>query len=112
VIQLENIQSKIQPKIEETISEAVDSSFALFGETFKNLVYSELEKKFDIEKQDIPYRINDFADAIEEICGVGAKLIEAKIIQALHGRTKGFIYVPTGEDLVFTEYIESLRQLP
>ena len=112
LIQLENKRSNIYRNIEETISEAVDASFSLFGETFKDLVYSELEAKFQIEKQDIPYRINDFEAAIEEICGVGAKLIETKIIQALHERIKGFIYIPRGKDLVFTDYIESLRQLP
>jgi len=112
MIQLENKQSKVPRNIEEIISEAVDSSFSLFGETFKDLVYSELQTKYQLEKQDIPYRIDDFAGAIEEICGVGAKLIETKIIQALHEKTKGFIYVPRGEDLVFTEYIESLRQIP
>jgi hypothetical protein len=112
LIQLENKRSNIYRNIEETISEAVDASFSLFGETFKDLVYSELEAKFQIEKQDIPYRINDFAAAIEEIYGVGAKLLETKIIQALHERIKGFIYIPRGKDLVFTDYIESLRQLP
>jgi len=37
MIQLENKQSKVPRNIEEIISEAVDSSFSLFGETFKDL---------------------------------------------------------------------------
>ena len=101
-----------QHDIETTILEAVDSSFSLFGETFKNFVYAELERTFLIKKPEIPHRINDLALAIEEICGAGAKLIEMRIIQALHKKVQGFIYVPNREDLVFTEYIESLRQFP
>ena len=84
-VQLGDKQSNFQHNIETVIIEAVDSSFSLFGETFKKVVYAELETTFKIQKQEIPYRINDFANAIEEICGAGAKLIEMRIIQALHG---------------------------
>ena len=112
-IQLGGKQSNaFQRNIETVISEAVDSSLSLFGTTFKMIVYAELETKFQIKKQEIPNRINDFANAIEEICGVGAKLIEMRIVQALHEKVQGFIYVPSGEDLMFTEYVESLRQFP
>ena len=110
-IQIENQQSEVHHDVEKIISKAVDRSFSWFGETFKDIVYAELEKKYEIRKQDIPNRIDDFACAIEEICGVGAKLIETKIIQAVHEEIKEYIYIPRGEDLVFTEYVESLRNL-
>ncbi len=100
----------LRQNVEGLISEAVDNSFSLFGDTFKTLAYNELEKTFQIKKQEIPYRINEFTNAIEEICGAGAKIIEMKIIQALHKKVKGFVYVARGEDLVFTDYVESLRQ--
>ncbi|HIJ09023.1 TPA: hypothetical protein HA274_06810 [Candidatus Bathyarchaeota archaeon] len=93
---------------ERVISEAVDDSLSSFGEPIRQLVYSQLETSFEIKKQEIPFRINEFAEAVEEMFGEGAKLIEAKIIQKLHEKAQGFIHFPKGEDLLFTEYLDSL----
>ena len=95
---------------EETITNAVDESLSSFGDSFKQVIYFQLEKTYHIKKQQIPFRIHDFADAIEEIFGVGARLIEMKIIQALHERVQGFVYFPEKQDLVFAEYVENLRR--
>ena len=93
---------------ERVISEAVDESLSSFGEPIRQLVYSQLETAFEIKEQEIPFRINEFAEAIEKMFDEGAKLIEAKIIQTLHEKARGFIHFPKGEDLLFTEYLDSL----
>ena len=94
------------------ISEVVDNSLSCFGNPFKQYVYAKLDKNYQIKKQEIPSRISDFANALEDIFGAGAKLIEMRIIQDLHEKAQGFVYVPSGDDLVFTEYVESLRKFP
>ena len=90
--------------------EAVDEIFSSFGRLCKQAIYFQLDHTFKIKKHEIPFKIEEFADAIEQIFGVGAKFIELKIIETLHEKTPNFMYSPTEEALVFTEYVASLRR--
>jgi len=89
--------------------EAVDEVFSSIGHSCKQAIYFRLENTFKIKKQEIPLKIEDFANAIEQIFGIGAKFIEMKIIEVLHEKTQDFVYFPEKEDLVFTEYVAGLR---
>jgi hypothetical protein len=94
---------------ETTIIEAVDEGFSPFGHSSKQAIYFHLETTFKIKKQEIPYKIEEFADAIEQIFGAGAKLIEIRMIEALHKRIQDFVHLPKKGELVFTEYVANLR---
>ena len=94
---------------EAAMIEAVDEGFAPFGHSSKQAIYFHLENTFKIKKQEIPYKIEEFADAIEQIFGAGAKLIEIRIIEALHERIQDFVHLPKKEDLIFTEYVDNLH---
>jgi len=94
---------------ETAIIEAVDEGFSPFGHSSKQAIYFHLENTFKITKQEIPYKIEEFADAIEQIFGAGAKLIEIRIIEALHKRIQDFVHLPKKRELVFTEYVANLR---
>ena len=94
---------------ETTIIEAVDEGFSPFGHSSKQAIYFHLENTFKIKKQEIPYKIEEFADAIEQIFGAGAKLIEIRIIEALHKKIQDFVHLPKKRELVFTEYVANLR---
>ena|SRR3972149_2914602 len=105
-------KSKKNPRnslLETTIMTAVDDSLSSFGESFKQVIYFQLENTFHIKKQEIPQRIDEFAAAIEELFGIGATLIEMKILKALHDQVPGFVHFPRGDDLVFTDYVKNLR---
>ena len=91
------------------IIETVDESFSSFGNLSKEAIYFHLENAFKIKKQEIPCKIEAFADAIEQIFGVGAKLIEISIIEALHKRIPEFVFFPKKGDVDFKEYVTSLR---
>jgi hypothetical protein len=91
------------------IIDAVDEGFAPFGHYGKQAIYIHLENTFKIEKQEIPYKIEEFADAIEQIFGTGAKLIEIKILEALHEKNQNFVHFPKKGELAFTEYVDDLR---
>lgn len=90
--------------------ETIDEIFSSFGRSCKQALYSQLKNTFKIKKQEIPRRIEDFAKAIEQIFGVGAKFIELKIIAALHKKVPNFVYLPQMVDIVFAEYVASLRR--
>ena len=105
----EKKQNSCETSFEATLIEAVDESFSSFGHSCKQAIYFQLENTFNITKQEIPFKIEDFANSIEQIFGIGAKLIEMKIIEVLHEKIRDFTYFPEKKDLVFTEYIASLR---
>jgi hypothetical protein len=94
---------------ETAMIEAVDEGFAPFGHSSKQAIYFHLENTFKIKKQEIPYKTEEFAAAIEQILGAGAKLIEIRIIEVLHERIQDFAHFPKKGELVFTEYVADLR---
>jgi hypothetical protein len=100
-------------KFETVLLEAVDDAFSTLGERVKIAIYFHLEHKFIIPKQDIPYRIDDFSDALELIFGMAAKQLEILIMKKLHEKITCFYewdgpgwLVP---DLTFKQYVELLR---
>ena len=106
----ENKRKPCENNMKATLLSAVDESLSSFGDSFKQVIYFQLANTYHIKKHEIPNKINEFADAIEEIFGIGAKLIEMKIIKALYEKVEGFTYIAEKEDLIFTEYIENLRR--
>jgi hypothetical protein len=94
---------------ETAILDAVDEGFAPFGRFGKQVIYLHLENTFKIKKQEIPYKIEEFAEAIEQIFGTGAKLIEIKILELLHERIQDFVHFPKKGELAFAEYVDDLR---
>jgi len=87
--------------------EAVDNVFSSLGDSCKQAIYFHLKDCYNISKHEIPYRIEDFADALEKIFGPGAKLIEVEIMRALFAKVQDFSYSPKQEDLSFTSYVET-----
>jgi nucleoside-diphosphate-sugar epimerase len=93
---------------EKLLIEAVDKVFSSLGDSCKQALYFHLKGCYNISKQEIPHRIGDFADALEEIFGPGAKLIEIGIMKALYTKVQDFKYSSKQEDLSFTNYVETL----
>jgi hypothetical protein len=111
VLQLREEKKKTgQDGFEAVILEAVDEIFSSFGDSSKKAIYFQLEKTFKIKKTQIPLKIEDFAHAIEQIFGAGAKFIELRIIETLHRKTPNFVYFPKMDDVLFTEYVTGLHR--
>jgi hypothetical protein len=96
---------------EELLLEAVDEGLSSLGDSSKQVVYFYLEKTFKINRRDIPYKIEEFVDAIEKLFGLGAKVLEALIMKRLYEKVGGVVeYDPEQVDLVFAEYVAAVRQ--
>jgi len=110
ILQLrKNKQKTNEDKFKAAMTEAVDESLSSFSSLDKQNIYSQLENAFKIKKQEIPSKIENFAVAIEQMFGVGAKLIEIRIVEAIHKRVQDFVFFPKKGDVVFKEYVASLR---
>lgn len=90
--------------------EAVDEGLSLLGNSVKEAVYFYLEKDFKISRADIPSRLEDFVSSLEKLFGVGAKLIEIRIMEKLYKKVGDFKYFPENGNVVFAEYVAALRE--
>lgn len=90
--------------------EAVDEGLSSLGESSKHAIYFHLEKSFDIRKQDIPSKIDFFADAIEKMFGGGANFLEILIMKHLYKQIGSGLELRTSQDLEFTEYVAAAKQ--
>lgn len=86
----------------------VDEGLSSLGDSPKQAIYFYLEKTFKINTQEIPYKIEEFAEALK-IFGRGANFVQILIIKCLYNRV-GQIFEYKQEDLVFSEYIAAARQ--
>ena len=100
-------------KFEVILLDTLDEALSALGETVKETVYFHLKQKFLIAKQEIPYKIEDFSDALEQIFGSGARTLEVLIMTKLHQKIKPRYrwegpnwLVP---ELTFAQYVELLK---
>lgn len=100
-------------KFEVILLETLDEALSALGETVKKTVYFHLQQKFLIAKQEIPFKIDDFSDALEQIFGSGARTLEVLIMTKLHQKIKSRYrwegpnwLVP---ELTFSQYVELLK---
>ena len=98
-----------QARVDSAILEAFDESLSSFGESVKTAVYRQFEKDYNLGEQDIPNNIEKFAATVERLFGIGAGLVETRILVTLHARTPGFTLFAEGENLVFEDYVQSVR---
>jgi hypothetical protein len=108
-LQLRKNQKSTEDEFKVAIIETVEASLSSFCNLYKEAVYLRLENTFKIKKQEIPCKIESFADAIDQMFGAGAKLIEIRIIAALHKRVPEFVFFPKKGDVCFKEYVASLH---
>jgi len=94
---------------ETVMAQAIDDVLSDLGNTRKQAIYRHLKNNYGINENEIPYKIKDFARAIEQTFGSVAKLIEIKIIERLHAKCKDFAYTPKKGELNFVEFVYNLQ---
>jgi len=107
---LEKESTQPNPRFRSLLLEAVDEALSSLGDSVKQAIYFHLEETFEINKQEIPDKIEEFTNAIEEIFGLGAKLLEIRIMKSFYekdGHT--FKYFPEKDELLFADYMKVAR---
>lgn len=95
---------------EKILLEAVDEGLSSLGRSSRRAIYFHLEKSFNVKKQEIPFKIEVFADAIEKIFGGGANSLEIVIMKRLHKKTEEVCELHESTDLEFTEYVNTAKR--
>jgi len=95
---------------DELLLEAVDEGLSSIGESSKQAIYFYLETVFNLKRHEIPYKIEDFAVAIEKIFGQGAKCLEILIMNHLYEKIERPIQLHEPKNFTFTSYVTAARQ--
>jgi hypothetical protein len=95
---------------DKVLIESVDEALASLGESARQSIYFHLENKFKIAKKDIPNRLEDFADGLEKIFGLGAQFIEILIMKSLFEKIGQPLEWNQNKELGFTEYVTAAKQ--
>ena len=104
-------QASSNRSFEKLLLEAVDEGLSSLGDSAKETIYFYLEKTYKISRRDIPYKIEEFTNAIEKFFGVGAKTLEILIMKHLFEKVGGVVkHNKEQKNLVFTEYIAAAQQ--
>jgi hypothetical protein len=106
-------------EFENILLEAIDETLSSLGEPVKNAVYFHLQTNFNINKSEIPERIDEFSDVIHKIFGSGAGRLEIKFMKTLNLKMNVNIQWPENDlplskwiviDMSFVEYVYSMRR--
>ena len=104
---------------DQILLDAIDEALSSLGENLKVSIYFHLEDLFKIRKHEIPSRLSDFSNALEQIFGLGALHLEILFIKNLHAKIKVTCKWPTYEwplskwivpEMTFQEYVSLIRQ--
>ena len=99
------------PEFDALLLEAVDEGLSSVGDSSKQAIYFHLEKTFRIEKEEIPLKIEDFAEAIEKIFGLGANFLEILIMKHLYNKIgQGSGQLGSVGDFSFREYVTAAKR--
>src|SRR4030065_1025289 len=72
-----------------SLLEAIDEAFVSLGESVKTSIYFHLENTWEIKKQEIPFKIEDFQNALEKLFGaLGSRHLEILFAKNLHEKVK------------------------
>lgn len=95
---------------EKLMLEAVDEGLSALGESSKQAIYFHLDKSFDIKREQIPDRLNAFAQAIENIFGAGAGCLEVLIMRKVHEKIGGIVEWDKSKGFSFIEYVSVAKR--
>ena len=95
---------------ERLMLESVDEALTSLGDSAKQAIYFHLENRFEIERNQIPQRVGDFAEGLEKIFGVGAQFLEILIMKNLYERIGHPLEWDRSEQLIFAEYVAAARR--
>ncbi len=73
-------------KFNHFLIESIDEAIILLGEPIKNEFYLRLEVNFNMGKNDIPLRLEEFSDILRKVFGFGASRLEVKFLKNLDSK--------------------------
>jgi hypothetical protein len=92
---------------EQLINETIDNVFSSLETVCRQAIYDYLETKYKLKKNDIADHIMEFSEALEQIFGGAAALLEIQMMRRLCRKVPQFKHRPEGA-LTFPDYANAL----
>jgi len=92
---------------EQLVNETIDNVFSQLGTVCRQAIYDYLEKEYALEKNNVVDHIMGFSEALKQMFGGAAALLEIQMMRSLHQKVPQFKYRPEGA-LTFLEYMTAL----
>jgi len=92
----------------QLINETIDNVFSSLGTACRQTIYDCLETKYKLKRDDIADHTVVFSEALEQIFGDAAALLEIQIMKEFCRKVPQFKYRPE-EMLTFPDYANALR---
>jgi len=92
---------------DQLLLDAVDEGLAALGESAQQTIYHFIEERFHIQRMEIPEKLQAFHEALTELIGPGATIIEKGILEKL--REKMGIGPKKHETRTLVEYISEYK---
>jgi hypothetical protein len=106
-------------EFDSILLDSIDSALGDLGETVKNSIYFHLKNKFTIAREDIPHKIAEFSDALEQIFGIGARHLEILFMKKIHAKLDTECSWPAYKyplskwivpEMTFQQYVQLMRK--
>jgi hypothetical protein len=108
------LTQKERANFDRLLLEAIDETLSCLGESSKTEVYRHLETAFNIKKEEIPNRIDDFSKALESLFGLGVRVLEIMFMKNLYAKVKvvceGASFKWVVPEMTFREYVDLMKQ--
>ena len=96
---------------EKLLLESVDEGLSSVGETSKQLIYFHLKQQLNIDRAEIPQKIEVFEETIEKIFGSGADYLELLIMKHLQKKIGRNLCLDEEEKSPFSEKVATMKQI-
>ena len=73
-------------ELRKALLEAVDHGLQVPGEIVRAAIYDRIEKSYGLKREEIPERLEAFHNALEDLLGRSAKVMERVIAKSLYSR--------------------------
>jgi len=104
-----SLSEETEKTFEELIVEVIDQVLLSLDPRVKKSFYNILKTDYNLDKNDIPYRIGDFVNALEEVYGISALLIEVAILKKVCQELPAFTFVVENAQLNLVDFLKSLK---
>lgn len=102
------IRRKTSKRFSSTLLEAVDEGLLILGnENVRRATYYHIEKRHGVKREDIPDKLENFHKALEDLFGVGVKIIERRIARNIYDKLG--LSFREDENWTLADYIKEAR---
>jgi hypothetical protein len=94
-------------EVDEVLLQAVDDGLSVPGEIVRAAIYQRIERSYQLRREEIPEKLETFHQALQDLLGGGATVMEKLIAKNLYQRL-GLNFTPRPE-WTLIEYVDHAK---